>query len=1109
MKLTAYLATIMTSFMILATCLSYGQERTLVGKVGSADGVPIQGVTVQEKGTHNTTITDGGGNYVLKLSNTDATIVFSFVGFTNQELPAGKESRINVILSPNNKQLEELVVTALGIKKETKRVGYSVQEIKGGELNKAREPDLFNSLEGKVSGLTIGTSPEMLGRPNVVLRGNKDVLIVVDGVPVNSDTWNVAADDVDNMSILKGPNAAALYGFRGLNGAIIITTKRGSKEAKGWQVNFNTSNMLEKGFTVIPKVQSQFGRGSGYGYSYDAGLLPGETAYDYGQRLSIWGPRMDGQNVSQYNSPYDPVTGVRTPSPYKSYGDKNLQHFLEAGFLSTNNISMASSGTNSNIRMSYSHVLQKGTGPNTKFNSDDLNLSADYAISPKLKFDANLNLNVQYTPNIPDADYGPNSYVYMFNVYGPASYDVKDLRNYYKTPLGVPGLQQYNENYGRTNNPYFMAHEWLRGHYKTDIYGYLRTTYNISKDLNVALRTQVTTWDQLRTEKVPSGTVLNQYLSWYYPGWYGDYREDHRNLMENNTDLLFSYKKKISDFSLNANLGGSWRSFKYASSFETTKDLAVPGVYSFSNSINPALSFNWGSNMQVYSGYYSVDLAYKNYVYLSTTGRVDNLSTLPAANNTFFYPSVSLATSIGDYVKLPVSIDLLKVRTSFADVRGGLTTSQAGSAYYQLTGNTLNGGLLGYGFENFTSYDGPTYSNQSAYSVTNYYNGQSSVSYSQNIADPSLKSFDIKSYEAGIDYSMFKGRIGLNATYFQSQNGPLIYSLPVASSTSYTSRNVNAVVTTKKGYEITLNLTPVRSKNFSWDITANYATFKEYLHSVDGGTNQLTLNNHVYNVGDRMDAWYSTKFVRDGSGNIVYNSGGNPLPVPSGINNLQKIGYLNPDFVFGFNNRFSYKSFSLSFQIDGRVGGKIYDDVWYHAMNGGTAVESDQGAFGVARNAEWGTTSVGTVTPTPLYVGKGVVVTSGTPVISGGKITNLKDLNFGPNTTATTVQSYLSSGLGSNFDEYYAISRTFVKLREVQIGYTLPHRLLGKGIFKTASVALIGRNLLYFAKRKDFDIDQYGSGFNVQDHSQTGTSSDVTLSSNTSRRFGLNVNLGF
>lgn len=1102
------------AILVLLNCLFAGssvfaQSQVITGRVTSA-GIGISGVSVSVKGTTQAVLTDADGNFHIPAREEKVSLVFSSVGYAPQEVVAVAGSPVSISMVESDRILSEVVVTALGIRKEAKRVGFAVQEVKGAELVKARDPNAIGQLEGKVAGLDIGTSPELYTRPNIVLRGNKDVLIVVDGVPISSDSWNVNSDDIESVNVLKGPNAAALYGFRGQNGAIIITTKRGTRSSKGWEVDFNSSNMFETSYLAIPKVQDKFGRGSSYEYEYTDGLLAGETLYDYGQRLAIWGPRMDGQPVAQYNSPYNAATGTWTKTPYVSHGDKNLQKFLEPGLLSTNNISLISQGTNYDVRASYSHVYQKGMGPNTGLNSDNLNLTLGYSMSPKLKLDASLNLNEQYTKNIPDADYGPNSYVYMFDVYGPSDFDVNDLKNYYKGPQGIRGLNQYNENYGRSNNPYFMAHEWLRGKNKTDIYGFARLTYNVSKDLNIAFRTQITTWNQLMTEKVPAGTVLNQYLSWYYPGWYGDYREDRRNLTENNTDLLASYKKQLGDVFLQANAGGSWRSYMYNSSFATTKDLAIPGVYTLTNTINPGLAYTFDSRMQVYSGYYSVDLSYKNYINLSTTGRVDNLSTLPKSNNTFFYPSVSLSTAVTDYVHISDAINLLKFRVSFADVKGGLTQAQIGSAYSQLYHTTLNSGLLGYGFENYTAYDGPNYNNQAVYSTTTYYNNQTSIQYSTTLPDPALKPFDVKSFEEGLDLQMFRGRLGLNLTYYQSLNGPLIYALPVASSTDYTAKNNNAVTSLKKGWEAVFNATPVQTHNFRWDLLVNFATYREYLHKVIGGTNQIQIGNHVYKIGERMDEDYATGFVRDGSGNIVYNNGA-PQSAPSGISYLKKLGYLDPDFSFGIGNRFTYKNWSLSFQFDGRVGGKIYDDVWYHSMNGGTAAESNQGALGVARNAEWASTNQGTKAPTAAFTGVGVQVASGSPAPTygpGGVITNLSKVQFQANNTPTLVQSYLSTQLGSAFDEYYTISRTFAKLRELRLTYNFT-TLGKKSVFKTASVALIGRNLFYFAARKDFDIDQYASGFDVQSQGQTGTSSDVTLSSPTARWFGFNLNFGF
>jgi TonB-linked SusC/RagA family outer membrane protein len=1101
------------AIIVLLNCLLSGssvfaQERTIIGKITSPDGSAVPGATVTEKGTTNTVVSDIAGTYAIRVSRPGVVLVFSSIGFLAQEAPVGKDANLSIQLLTNGKQLNEVVVTALGIKKEARRIGYAVQEVKGDDLVKAREPDVFNGLEGKVAGLTIGTSPELFGRPNIVNRGTKDVLIVVDGVPINSDTWNINADDIDNVSVLKGPNAAALYGFRGQNGAIVITTKKGSRDSKGWQVNFNSTDMVETSNTTLPKDQTEYGRGTAMQYSFGEGLD------DHTQRLPTWGPKMEGQPVLQYNSPYDVTTGVRTPTPYLSVGKNNYKNFLSTGALATQNISLSSSGRNNDIRISYSHVYQKGTDPNTKINMDNLNINTDYDINERLKLSANLNLNVQYTPNIPDANYGPNSYVYMFNIYGNAAYDVRNLKNYYQAPMGVPGIRQYAENYGRSNNPYFMAQQWLRGHYKTDIYGYVKADYSITKELVATFRTQFTGWSMERTEDVPAGTILNQYLPWYYWGWYGDYREDRRNLLENNTDFLLSYNKKETDWNLSANAGASERSFRYSSSYGTTVDLAIPGVYSLNNSQTPALAYNWRSNMQVYSGYYSVDFGFRNYFNISNTGRVDKLSTLPSGSNTFYYPSVALSTNLVDYMHLPETISYLKLRASYAEVRGALTTAQAPSAYALSTGSSV-GNLLGYGSEYYTSYDGPTYANQSAYSNSTYYNNQPSVSYSNTISNPKLKSYDVKSTEAGADFRLFHNRLGLDATYFRTVNGPQIYPLPVPSSTSYNYQNVNGITTLKQGWELTFNASPFKNPNgFSWETVVNWSTYKETLKEIYGSLTSLPINgNHNYTIGERLDDFYSSGFVRDGSGNVVWKGGG-PLSASGNISQAESyLGHLNPDFTFGWNNRFSYKNVSLSFQIDGRVGGKIYDDVWYHAMNGGTAIESDQGALGAGRLGDWeaakGNGGVIPSTYAGTYVGKGVVIASGTPTYSGGKITNLKDLTFAPNTTPITAQSYLSSALGSNFDEYYTISRTFVKLREVQLAYAFSQKLLHKTFVKSATIALVGRNLLYFAKRKDFDIDQYASGFNAADRSYAGTSSDVTLSSPTFRRFGFNLNVGF
>ncbi|MDB4902808.1 MAG: TonB-dependent Receptor Plug Domain protein [Mucilaginibacter sp.] len=1102
LKISRLLLTLTAVLMVCGNL--FAQNLPVRGIVLDNNNQPLPGVSVTIKGSTKGTVTGVEGRFTIAVDK-GQTLVFSSIAFISQETIVN-EQYISVALVPDNKTLNEVVVTALGVKKEFQKLGYSQSQINGDELTTARDANPLNSMAGKVAGLTIGASSEFFGAPTVVLRGSKDILYIIDGEPVESNTYDFNADDVDTYTVLKGPNAAALYGFRGINGAIIITTKKGTKDKKGWQIDLNSTFEAEKGFLVLPKDQYEYGRGTNFKYAY------GNQLYDNNQRLPEWGPRFDGVfQTTQFDSPYDPVTGIRTPTPWLARGVNNFNNFVQTGYTNTNTVAVSASGSNYDIRMSYGHTFQQGDFPNTKLNIDNFKISAAYDVTPKLRIDGDLNLNLQYSPNIPDVSYGPNSYAYEFFVYGSSDYNINDLKNIYKGPQGVPNLVQYAQEYGRENNPWFQAEKWLKGRDNQVVNGSLRLTYKFNDDLNLALRSALNTYNELSTEQVPSSTNLNQYLPWYYFGWYGDYRQDQRSLLENNTDLTLNYNKKIGKFNLTALAGANERSFRYLSSWATTKDLSLPNVYNLDNSTNPILGYNYNSKMQVNSAYYSVDLGYKNYININTTGRVDNISTLPGNANTYFYPSVSVSSVVNDYIKLPEFISFFKLRGSFADVKGGLTSPYIGSSYAAVTGSSL-GSLLGYGTELFTPYNGPNYVNSSSSSPTTYYNGSPSVNLSNTIANPNIKPFDVKSYEFGADLKFLGNRLGLNATYFTTTNGPNIISLAVAPSTTYSSQIVNGVTTKKNGYEIELVGSPLRSKDgLNWDVNINVSTYKETLSSIYGNETGLYQNNHLYKVGDRLDAIYGTKFVRDGSGNII-NSGGSPIQAPGKSNNSQLglLGYANPDFAFGITNHFSYHNFTLSFQFDGRIGGKTYDYTYYHAMNGGTAAETATGAFGAARLKEWNSTAEGTKAATPAYVAPGVTLVSGTPAYGpGGVITNLSQLTFAPNTTAVTVQGYVSSGLGGNFDEYYMISRSYAKLREATIGYNLPAKVLQGTFIKKASFNLVGRNLLYFAARKDIDLDQYASGYDASSRSLVGGSGGSDLASPTARRFGINIHLTF
>ncbi|WP_084165724.1 SusC/RagA family TonB-linked outer membrane protein [Dyadobacter crusticola] len=1038
------------------------------------DNAPIPGVSIIVKGTTNGTITDSEGKYKIEVRDNASVLTFSFLGFATQEVNLNGRTNLDVTLGTDLRQLSEVVVTALGIKKDVRRIGVAIQTVDGSSVVKAREPNAINALAGKVAGLTVGIQSELLRKPNIMLRGNSDVLFVVDGVPVNSDTWNVSPDDIDTYSVLKGASASALYGFRGKNGAILITTKRGSKDKRGFSVDFNSSTMIDNGFYAIPKVQDVYGPGDHGRYAFGDGKGGGLNDGDYD---GGWGPKFEGQLIPQYDSPVDPVTGKREGTPWVARGKDNLKRFLQPGLLSTNNISVSASGEKYNLRFSTSHTHQKGIVPNTKLNITNFNMVADYNFSKKLKFNSSLQYNRQYTPNIPDVNYGPNSIIYNIVLWAGADWDVDQMRNYWQP--GKEGIQQIYAEYQRYNNPYFMSYEWLRGHQKSDIIGQAAMTYQFTDFLEATLRSQITTWGLLRTEKMP-----------FSAGAYGrderrgDYREDRRNLFENNTDILVKFDKDVVP-GLNAKvwLGGNIRSFEYNSAYGSTNYLNVPGLYNFSNSANPVRIENFNSAMRVASAYYSADFTFKDFFTISTTGRMDKLSTLPSGNNTFFYPSVAASTVISDYVQLPEVISFLKLRGSYANVKDGLTMSTIGT-----TANNIN--PQEYGDQYKSPYDGPSYKNAAVYSTPFAYNNTPGAYFTDQLNNPGLVPNTSSQTEVGLDLRIMNNRLGFDVTYFTSNEGPRIFELPISTTTGYSKALVNGVKTKKTGWEASVTGSPVRTDNgFNWDVVANYSTFKEVLTEIYPGQDAL---NTFFRVGDRMDKYYGRAFAKTADGQIINDDSGRPIYSP--VN--QFLGYVNPKFVLGINNKFNYKNVNFSFQFDGRFGGVISNYIQKQTFRGGRHIELVQGQLGASRETDYQAFKNNTENKT--YVGQGVQVEGGTALNfdADGKITNLSELRFKPNATAQNVQDWVSRYYNS--DEGNLMSRSFGMLREVVIGYTVPQTWLTRSKFiRNASVSLVGRNLLYFAEKKDLDLNQFVSG----------GSSDLQTPS--VRRYGVNVSLTF
>ncbi len=1052
-------------------------KRIVKGQITDNHQQPLPGVSVRGKYTGKGTVTDANGFYQLEAAN-DEILVISYMGFLQQQVKITDESTYNIILQANSQNLPEVIVTALGIRKDLKTVGYAVQEVKGQELLKAREPNAINGLVGKVAGMSVGISSEILGAPTVLMRGSELYLYVVDGMPINSDTWNINPDDVESYTVLKGPSAAALYGNRALNGAILITTKKGAGGKKGIVMEFNSSTQFNKGFLAFPKLQDEYGPGSNGKYAFKDGMGGGENDGDY----DVWGPRFEGQPIAQYDSPIDPVTGNRIPTPWVARGKNNLKRFIQTGILSANNIAMSYANDRFNLRTSLSNTYQRGLVPNTKLNTTNVNIYAAYNITPRLKIESNINYSRQATPNIPDVTYGPQSVIYDVGIWTGADWDISQMKNYWQP--GKEGVQAIFEEYKRYHNPWFMSYEWLRGHYKTDVYGYLSLSYRITDDLSATVRSQISGYDLLRTEKMPWSAH-----PYGREDGQGDYREDKRSLFDNNTEAFLKYNKQLR-YGIGFNIvgGANARSFRYNSSFVSTNYLNTPGIYSFDNSRDPLISTGFNSNMLVLSAYYAVDVAIMKYLSLSVTGRVDRSSALLPGHNTFFYPSVSMSTVLSDYLHLPAAITMLKLNVSYANVK------DAGSNVANTIGTTPNMSYpIDYGAQYYSAYGGPVYALSTLYNISKDYNNLSAGRYSSTVIDPGVNPYNRSNYETGLDIRFLKNRLGLNATYFKYIDGPRIYSQQISETTGYTSYTTNAVKTAKDGIELSLTGTPVAHANgFNWNVMVNWSTYKEVYKELPAG---LTTIGRFFRVGDRVDKLYTSALLRTEDGQVIYNAGGKPIK-----NNVpQYVGNMDPDCIWGINNRFSYRNLSISFQFDGRVGGMMQDFLKSKALSGGRALETIQGKMGEARYQDYVHRDDNNYQGT--MVGDGVVVSNNVPINIDpitGKISNYKDLQFAANRTPTLLTEYVNAYYGPGASNI--MSKSFAKLREVVISYELPEKLLHNTFISHLTASLVGRNLLYFAddRFKDVDIDQY-----------PGRNSSSNLQTPTTRSYGINLNLAF
>jgi TonB-linked SusC/RagA family outer membrane protein len=1019
---------------------------TLQGIVKSREGTALPGVSVIVKGNTTGAITNPEGKFRIIAAPGDI-LVFTYIGFSKQEVPVGKQSTLDITLQSDPKSINEVVVTALGIKKEKKAVGYAVQEVKGNDLVKAREPNAINALAGKVAGLTINTNTNLFGDPGFLLRGRKP-LIVIDGVPVKSDSWNLSPDDIESYSVLKGANAAALYGASGETGAILITTKRGAKNTRGWSVDFNSSTQLQTGFNALPKVQHEYGPGDAFQYAFKDGKGGGVNDGDY----FIWGPRFEGQLITQWNSPKDPATGELQPLPWTSKGAHNLENFLRNGLLSNNNIAISTSSEKGDFRMSLSQLYQRGQVPNTNLGGTNFNISGGVNVSSKLRFEANVNINKQYTKNYPSIAYSPRSLIYNILVWGGSDYDIRELKDYWLP--GKEGIQQKWVEYTQYSNPWFVANEQLHGYYKTDIYGYLKMNYRFSDKLNFYMKTNLSTYNKDEDQRYPvSGTFYGDY---YKVGGYEEYKQ---YFWDNTTEGLFSYNNQFGKWGLNASAGANLRTIQFREINASTKGgLLVPDVYTLANSAERATPTNRQGTKQVLSGLGLIDLDYDGKLFLGLTGRVDRSSTLPKQNNVFFYPSVSAGIIVSELMKLPRIVDYLKLRGSYANVNGDIGSID-NLSFYSINMN---------------------------YEQGSRWDNNASVSYTGTLIDRDLKPSRTETFETGLEARLFKNRIGLDVAYFRNIEGPGIVDIALSAASGYGKLTANANKYIRKGMEVTLTATPVkRQQGFSWDVLVNWYFNHRWLKEVDG------IQDRLGNVrlGQRVDEYWLKDFQRSADGKVIVN-GNNGLPAKNPY--VSNIGHFDNNFIASINNTFSYKRLSLSFQFDGRFGGIVYNYMDQTLWSSGRHPESANDY----RYADWQHRN------DPAY--KGSVMTNGLKIVSGelksdedGNITS-DTRKFAPNDVPVLWQTWARNYYGSG-NITLIHKRTYVKLREVIFTYRLPNRFMGRdGFFSAASVSLIGRNLLYFTGKgtRNVDLDMFND-------------SGTDFQTPAVKSFGVNLNLSF
>lgn len=1015
--------------LLLISIAGFSQDKApgLTGIVVSETGESLNGVSVfiraaAGKEEHSTMTNEKGVFQFSSLKlNTKYNLAFSYVGYrdtsVNQfELKGGEENSLMVRMRKSLTSLNEIVVTALGISSEKKKLGYSVQQLRSEDFSKAQESNPLGSLVGKIAGLNIYNSHELLQAPSYNIRGNTP-LIVVNGIPLVTDWYNINPEDIETIDVLKGTSASALYGSRGKDGAIMITTKRGSGSKSKFDVEFKTTNMQQAGFLVIPKQQTHYGTGDHGIYTYTNSIYDTNDD-DAGGGAGSWGPKLDaGLKQVQWDSPVDPVTGVRTPTPWVSRGKNNLHNYIRSNFITTNNLSLSRNFDNGSVRLSLGQSYQKGQVPHSQLNITDFSVAGTFNLTPRLKADFSLNYSRGYTNNFPFGgqaapDFRKNM-IYTIIIWEGVDTDIRDFKNYWQP--GQTGLQQLWYNQIEYNNPWFIASEYVRSLKKSSTFGNYSLSYDIAPGLNLTARAGINNIDRFQDLKVPKS--FREYSNNPYSfSVNGGYQTENENTFDLNADILLTYNHRFgSNLSLNALAGSNIRYFSDREQGLKADGLSVPNVYNFANATSAlivptaninqeAMNVNFNRHEQVNSWYAGYTLGYKNLLFWNATGRVDRSSTLPMANNTYFYPSTSLSFVLSDVVKLPEVISFAKLRTSVAQVATDLGIYVIDQTY--VPGQT--------------------------------WNGSTTVVQPTTLTNANIKPQITTTQEYGADLRFFKNRLNLDLTYFRSLDENTIINLPVSAAAGYTTRLENANHYLRSGGEISASGNIIRNNKFTWFALANWSTYKKTIKELDAS---LHGNYNGLKVGESVNKILSTGYQHTPDGSLLI--AGNGLPVNSPT--LQAFGDSTPVWTAGLTNRFTYKQFSLQIDIDGRYGGTIFNLTRSKTISAGTNPVTDDTYHRDMYNQ-----------------GKNSIAVPGEQVVTSSGQTS-----YTKNTTLVNWQQYWGV-LGGN--PYMWKDASFLKLREVSLTYTYTPKT-PSAFFKAANISLVGRNLLLFSHLDGADPD--------------------------------------